>query len=68
MAVDSRDKRSSCVGVMSPVPQLAPNPDNDISSEADRTHIAWSYSGLAAVVPGTYYHPHHPRTAIEVTP
>lgn len=50
MAVDTRDKRSSVVGITLPVPQVVPNPDASIDA-ADRQHVAWAYSGIAAAAP-----------------
>mgnify|MGYP006969378816 FL=1 len=43
MAVDTRDKRSSVIGIVAP---LFPNPDGDLAPVADRQHIAWMYSGI----------------------
>ena len=44
MAVDTRDKRSSVLGIASP---LFPNPDGSLATAADRLHMGWCYSGIA---------------------
>ena len=48
MAIDTRDKRFNCLNVMRTFTVAAPNPDGDISSQADRQQIAFSYLGIAA--------------------
>jgi len=45
VAVDSRDKRFSMVGLGSPVPSVFPDPDNTISVY-DRAQYLWLYAGL----------------------
>ena len=47
MAVDSKAKRMSCIGIGLPVPSLLPVADNSVSA-ADRLHLCWLYSGIAA--------------------
>src|SRR5262245_26308087 len=48
MAIDTRSKRASSIGILLGFCVLAPvAPDGTISSD-DRRHIAWSYSGIAA--------------------
>lgn len=48
MAVDTRDKRSSVIGINAP---LFPNPDGSLATQADRQHVAWCYSGILAGAP-----------------
>ena len=45
MAVDTRDKRSSCLGYGLKVLELFPDPDNSIT-EPDFEHIAGLYRGI----------------------
>jgi hypothetical protein len=46
MAVDTRDKRFSMMGISQPVPSVYPNPDAAIGT-ADRAHWIFLYSGIA---------------------
>jgi len=48
--LDSRSKRASSVNILLPVVLAPVLPDGAIS-QADRQHIAWSYSGIAAAGP-----------------
>lgn len=48
MAIDSLDKRSSCIGFTLCFYPLAPAPDSDISSLADRQQLVSSYRGIEA--------------------
>lgn len=49
--LDTRSKRASSVGILVGFFVLAlPLPDGAIA-QADRQHIAWSYSGIAASAP-----------------
>jgi hypothetical protein len=50
MAVDTRNKRASCIGVGLPVPSVLPNPDSTIDSN-DRQMVTWLYAGIAADSP-----------------
>jgi len=45
MAVDTRDKRSSMIGLASPVPRLLPDPDGSFVA-ADRAMLLFLYSGI----------------------
>lgn len=47
MAVDTRNKRSSALLVSLPWRGLLPLPDSSLS-QADRQHVAFQYSGIAA--------------------
>ena len=44
MAVDSRDKRASALQTQQATVFLYPNPDNAITSQADRQFIAKTYA------------------------
>jgi hypothetical protein len=48
MAVDTRNKRASCLGFANPPFAVFPNPDGAITSQADRQHIAYVYPGILA--------------------
>ncbi len=45
MAVDSRDKRFSMMGLAQPVPSVLPNPDGTVGTQ-DRAFLAFLYAGL----------------------
>lgn len=48
MAVDTRNKRESCLGIgMGASRYVRPNPDGTIAA-ADRAHNSWNYPGIAA--------------------
>jgi hypothetical protein len=46
MAVDTRNKRASCLGFASPW-RVLPNPDGAVG-QPDRQHVAYSYPGIQA--------------------
>jgi len=50
MAIDTRNKRASCIGVCLPVPGVLPNPDSTVDSN-DRQMTAYTYAGIAAGAP-----------------
>ena len=50
MAIDTRDRRASAIGLQPVFTQ--PLPDGSVD-DADRWHITWVYRGLAAVAPPT---------------
>lgn len=50
--LDTRSKRASGVNFLKPYVLALPLPDGAITSQADRQHIAWSYSGIAALQTG----------------
>ena len=47
MAVDTRSKRASSVGMLMSFILAPPAPDGTIS-QGDRQHTAWTYSGILA--------------------
>ena len=49
MAVDTRNKRMSLIGLDSPVPTVLPHPDGDIGTQ-DRAMLLWLYHGLSLLV------------------
>lgn len=51
MAVDTRNKRASCLGFANPPFAVFPNPDGDISTQADRQHMAYAYPGILVDAP-----------------
>jgi len=53
MAVDTKAKRMSVIGLALPVPTLLPVANNTISA-ADRLHLLWLYAGIAAQTPVTF--------------
>lgn len=52
MAIDSRDKRQSVIGVTLPVPSVLPTADSSVD-EFDRRQLVWLYQALASVVVNT---------------
>jgi hypothetical protein len=51
MALDTRDKRASALGVaVATLALVLPNPDGAALTQADRQHAAFCYSGIAAAV------------------
>lgn len=48
MAIDTRNRRASCIGLDGPFRSVYPNPDGAISSGADRQQVAYKYPGIAA--------------------
>lgn len=50
MAVDTRNKRMSMIGLASPVPRVLPNPDGAFTAP-DRQQLLYEYSGIANVTP-----------------
>lgn len=61
MAVDTRNKRASSIGLGLDSLRVRPNPDGTIS-RADRLHLTWLYSGSdqegsmsADILPATLY-------------
>lgn len=51
MAVDTRNKRASCLGIARTPPTVFPNPDGTIA-QPDRQHTAYCYPGITASAPG----------------
>ncbi|HND55711.1 MAG TPA: hypothetical protein PLV92_25020 [Pirellulaceae bacterium] len=52
MAVDTRNKRASCIAFSLPRGRVYPNPDGDLATKADRQQTAFSYSGIDAAAGG----------------
>lgn len=48
MALDSRSKRASSVGIMLPFVLALPLTDGTLD-HGDRQHVAWNYSGILAI-------------------
>ncbi len=46
MAVDTRNKRMSFIGLNIPVPDVMPDPDGAFNSANDRAMFIWLYFGL----------------------
>jgi hypothetical protein len=46
MAVNTRDRRMSMIGIGQPVPSVLPNPDGTIGTQ-DRAMFIWLYHGIA---------------------
>lgn len=46
MAVDTRNKRMSMIGIFLPVPRVAPEPDNSVDSIGDFEQWLMSYAGV----------------------
>lgn len=51
MAVDTRDKRMSMLGLGSPIPRVLPNPDATIGDN-DRFMFIYLYHGISLAGPG----------------
>ncbi|HXH12339.1 MAG TPA: hypothetical protein VNP04_21545 [Alphaproteobacteria bacterium] len=49
MAIDTRDKRASILGLDLEARRVYPNPDGAIAGD-DRQHIAGKYRGISALV------------------
>jgi hypothetical protein len=52
MAVDTRNKRASCLGLDGAYRAVFPDPDGSLANKADRGHVAGKYSGIDASSPG----------------
>lgn len=46
MAVDTRNRRASCLGFARGGVPVWPHPDGDIATQADRQHAGYSYPGI----------------------
>lgn len=51
MAVDTRNKRMSLIGLGSPIPTVLPNPDGAFNN-FDRAQLIWLYAGLNILIIG----------------
>ena len=52
MAIDTRDKRASCIGIDGAYRFVLPNPDAGAEDQGDRQQMAFKYRGIAAAAPG----------------
>lgn len=48
MAVDTANKRGSCIGFATPPRRISPVPDGSLANQADRQQMAYSYPGILA--------------------
>jgi hypothetical protein len=53
VAVDTRDKRASCLGFVAPPRLVLPNPDGTIAA-AERCQLGYSYCGLTPSIAANY--------------
>jgi hypothetical protein len=51
MAITTRNRRASILGVGLAGATVFPNPDGSISAQADRQHAAYVYAGIEAGTP-----------------
>lgn len=49
MAIDTRGKRASCLGIGLIALRAWPNPDGDLSGRGDRQHMAGLFAGVSTV-------------------
>lgn len=49
MAVDTRNKRASCIGIAGPYRFQPPRPDGSLSPFADRRQLVFCYSGFTSI-------------------
>ncbi len=55
MALDSRDKRASTLGLaVAPFALVLPNPDGAALAQADRQQVAFCYAGIAAAAAAAF--------------
>jgi hypothetical protein len=47
MAIDTRDKRASAIGVANIFRMLLPNPDPEAETQGDRQQMSFVYRGIA---------------------
>ena len=50
MAIDTRDKRGSTIGIDFPWQHIYPNPDGSLANVNDRQQVGYKYSGIASTV------------------
>jgi hypothetical protein len=48
MAIDTRDRRASCLMLALPFGRVFPTPDGTLAEGADRTHLSLLYRGITA--------------------
>ena len=51
MAIDTRDRRASCLGIDGAYRIVFPDPDGSLASQADRQQMAGTYPGILASTP-----------------
>jgi hypothetical protein len=49
MAVDTRDRRGSCLSIARQPSVVFPNPDGSLANQPDRAFMAYGYPGIATV-------------------
>lgn len=54
MAVDSRNRRASCIGIGLPFARVRPLADGSLADGADRRQLTFCYSGLATGAASTF--------------
>jgi hypothetical protein len=54
MAIDTRDKRGSCISIAGPYRIILPNPDAGAEDQADRQQMAYAYRGILATGAGGF--------------
>lgn len=50
MAVDTRNKRASCIAYALGIAFVAPDPDGSLANAPDRQHIAYAYPGIGTAL------------------
>lgn len=48
MAIDTRNRRASCLAFALAIFRVFPNPDGSLAAQEDRQHAAYSYPGILA--------------------
>jgi hypothetical protein len=51
MAIDTRNRRASCIGYSAPQRAVFPNPDGSLANQGDRQQSAYLYPGILAGEP-----------------
>ena len=51
MAVDTRNRRMSMIGLALPVPRVFPDPDSAVDTAAERQQHIYLYAGIDAAEP-----------------
>lgn len=61
MAVDTRDRRASCIGNSLPSLFVLPNPDGEVLNPGDRQQMCWTYRGITVAIVIVSIGVGHPR-------